>query len=440
MKTRSIHDYFSNDLTNYSCYSTLRMIGSAIDGLKNSSRKIVYTALDKLKQETKVSVFDNQVQSYTQYLHGSCSGVIQNMAASYCGSNNLPLLKGEGNFGSRFVNEPAAPRYVYVKNQPYTDSLFDIRDVLETQYFEGEKIEPKFFVPSLPLLLVNGSMNGLASGFKQHILPRKISDVVDYISGKKSSLVPYIKNFKGEVIKSEGETTSGNVQWDFRGVLKLEGKKALISELPPFIEYSKYLETLESLIENKKIKNYKDNSNQREQTFNFEINFFEALDYSKAIEILKLSKRETEIYNALDEFNKVRTFNSVEEILDYFIDVRKRYMEKQRQFLVSETELKLSIANNKYRFISMIIENKLQIMKRPKGDVENDLMLNKFVKVEDKFDYLLNLQVHSFTKETLEKLKKDTETLTASIKYLKELDVFKHYLEHLNNLKKLENI
>ncbi|EAL4082622.1 hypothetical protein DFW61_09700, partial [Campylobacter coli] len=89
MVHKSVQDYFLNELTNYSCYSTLRMIASAIDGLKNSSRKIINTALDKkLNTETKVSIFDNMVQSYTQYLHGSCSGVIQNMAASYTGSNN----------------------------------------------------------------------------------------------------------------------------------------------------------------------------------------------------------------------------------------------------------------------------------------------------------------------------------------------------------------
>jgi len=90
---RKISEFYKNELTDYSCYSTIRMIASAVDGLKNSSRKIVYTALSKnIKNDTKVSVFDNMVQSNTQYLHGSLSGVISNMGASYCGSNNLPLL------------------------------------------------------------------------------------------------------------------------------------------------------------------------------------------------------------------------------------------------------------------------------------------------------------------------------------------------------------
>lgn len=436
MNSKKVSNYFKNELTNYSCYSTLRMISSAIDGLKNSSRKIMYTALDKLKQETKVSVFDNMTQSYTQYLHGTCSGVIQNLAASYCGSNNLPLLKGEGNFGSRFVNEPAAPRYVYVKNQPYINELFDIRDVLVEQVFEGERIEPKFFVPSLPLILVNGAMNGLASGFKQHILPRNLDDIIDYISGKQVKLRPYIRGFSGVIEDLNVETESGNKQFLISGVVKIKDKTVEILEIPPFIEYSRFLEVLETLLENKTIKSYKDNSDQKNQIYNFTVTMFDE-PTDNILDTLKLTKKETEIYNALDEHNKVRTFKSAEDILNYFIDVRKRYMNLQRDFLVEKTKLELNISNNKYRFISMIIENKLQIMKRNRGDIESDLIKLNFDRVDNKFDYLLSLQVHSFTNETLEKLKTETETLNKKLTYLTELDTFKEYLKYIQRFKSI---
>ncbi|EAK3475399.1 hypothetical protein BHV26_09360 [Campylobacter coli] len=438
MVHKSVQDYFLNELTNYSCYSTLRMIASSIDGLKNSSRKIINTALDKkLNTETKVSIFDNMVQSYTQYLHGSCSGVIQNMAASYTGSNNIPLLEGKGNFGSRFINEPAAPRYVYVKNKKYINDLFDIKDVLISQNFEGSEIEPVFYVPSLPILVLNGSMNGLASGFKQNILPRSLDSVIKYIkTGKKVDLKPYIAGFKGTVELVE-DTSSNNTQWNFIGVVEVNKNKAIITEIPPFIEYTKYLEILDNLVETKKIKNYKDFSDQRNQEFKFEVIFFDNISKEKAIDILKLSKRETEIYNALDENNQVRTFENIESIIDYYIDVRKRFLVKQKDFDLKVLENDLNINIQKLRFVKLIIDSELQIMKRSKKDIELDLESKGFIKFEDSYDYLLKLPIHSFTNETFEKLVQNAKEIKAKFEELKNLDTFKNYVESLDSIKNI---
>ena len=425
MVHKSVQDYFLNELTNYSCYSTLRMIASAIDGLKNSSRKIINTALDKkLNTETKVSIFDNMVQSHTQYLHGSCSGVIQNMAASYTGSNNIPLLEGKGNFGSRFINEPAAPRYVYVKNKKYINDLFDIKDVLISQNFEGSEIEPVFYVPSLPILVLNGSMNGLASGFKQNILPRNIDDVIKYIKGKKVNLKPYIAGFKGtvELVKD----ASSNTQWDFIGVVEVNKNKAIVTEIPPFIEYTKYLEILDNLIESKKIKSYKDLSDQRNQEFNFEVSFFDIISKEKAVDILKLSKRETEIYNALDENNQVKTFKNIESIIDYYIDVRKRFLIKQKDFDLKVLETELNINIQKLKFVKLIIDSDIQIMKRSKKNIELELEIKGFIKIDDNYDYLLKIPIHSFTIETFEKLVQNAKEIKAKFEELKNLDTFKN--------------
>lgn len=437
MVHKSVQDYFLNELTNYSCYSTLRMIASSIDGLKNSSRKIINTALDKkLNTETKVSIFDNMVQSYTQYLHGSCSGVIQNMAASYTGSNNIPLLEGKGNFGSRFINEPAAPRYVYVKNKKYINDLFDIKDVLISQNFEGSEIEPVFYVPSLPMLVLNGSMNGLASGFKQNILPRSLDSVIKYIKGKKVDLKPYIAGFKGTVELVE-DASSNNTQWNFIGVVEVNKNKAIITEIPPFIEYTKYLEILDNLVESKKIKNYKDLSDQRNQEFKFEVLFFDNISKEKAIDVLKLSKRETEIYNALDENNQVKTFKNIESIIDYYIDVRKRFLIKQKDFDLKVLENDLNINVQKLRFVKLIIDSELQIMKRSKKDIELDLESKGFVKLDDNYDYLLKLPIHSFTNETFEKLVQNAKEIKTKFETLKNLDTFKNYVESLDSIKNI---
>lgn len=430
MKTRNISDFFKNELTDYSSYSTLRMIASAIDGQKNSQRKILHTALNRLKSSTKVSVFDNQMQSYTQYLHGTSAGVVSNMAANYLGSNNLPLLKGEGNFGTRFVNDPAAPRYIYVSKPSYLDGLFDIRDVLIQQTFEGDPIEPLFYVPRLPLILINGSMNGLASGFKQHILPRKIDEIVKYYKGEKCDLKPFFNGFKGSIILD----TENSNKWYLCGSFTLNKNKVHITELPPFYEYAKYLQILDDLLESKKIKSFKDLSNVKTQTYEFSVVLNKELSKDKVFDLLKLRKSEVEIYNCIDESNRVKTFSKIEEILDYFKNIRLKYLELQRKFDIEKTQNELFINASKYKFVQMIMSNELKVFKRPKSDIVKDLLKTNLYKSKDTegmYDYLLNMSIHSFTNETLEILKSKVEKLQIQMKNLQNLNVNEKFLSDL---------
>lgn len=435
VRTRNISDFFKNELTDYSSYSTIRMLASAIDGQKNSQRKILHTALHKLKSSTKVSVFDNQMQSFTQYLHGSSAGVVSNMAASYCGSNTLPLLKGEGNFGSRFVNDPAAPRYIYVSKPDYLDTLFDIRDVLIQQSFEGSQIEPLFYVPTIPLILVNGSLNGLASGFKQHILPRKLDDIIAYYQGKKTDLIPHIKGFRGTV---ERDAENPN-KWLLKGSFTAHKNKVLITEIPPFIEYAKYLQILDDLQESKKIKSFKDLSNVKTQEYKFEVQLLKEIPSAKIFELLKLQKSEVEIYNCIDENNKVKTFENPQEILDYFKSVRLKFLESQRQFDIRATQTELLINASKYKFVQMIMSNELKVFKRPKSDIISDLSkTNLYRNANDGasdggFGYLLNMQIHSFTNETLKVLASKVESLQGALKTLELKKVESEFIKKLSN-------
>ena len=413
--TRKISDFFKNELTDYSSYSTLRMISSCVDGLKNSHRKIIYTALNKLNSSIKVSQFDSRMQEYTQYLHGSATNVISNIAADYTGSNNLPLLKGNGNFGSRMVPEPSAPRYIYVENQKYINDIFDIQDVLLEQHFEGDKIEPRFFVPSVPLLLINGSMSGLASGFKQHILPRNIKEIYKYYEGKKCDLTPYFKGFKGKIYPGPEHN-----QWIIEGVITRDKNKVIITEIPIQYDYAKYLKILDDLVEQKKIKDYTDNSDTKKQIFNFEVKLYSDTNQD-ILDLLKLRTKETENLNAIDISNKVKAFDSIEQILEYYKIVRIKFQERQRVFDLENQNKKLNILNSKYKFISLIIDQKLKIYKRSKQDIKNDLESTDISK-EDDYEYLLKMPVHSFTNETLEQLKNQIQQVNITIQNLTTQD------------------
>ena len=419
-----ISDFFKNEMSDYSCYSTYRMIASAVDGLKNAQRKSVYVAISDLKNSVKVSQFAGNVALKTEYLHGDVSlqGVIQGLASDYCGSNNLPIFEGEGNFGTRFMPTPSAPRYTYINRPKYFDDIFDVRDVFEKQYFEGEEIEPKFLLPAIPLLVVNGSLAAIGSGFRQDILPRSIPDILKYYKGEKTNLVPHFKGFKGDII----ETELG--KFLVKGKYERVKKDIVIYEIPVGYSYRQYLDVLD----NSGFK-YEDFSDAEKDTFSFRVYGIDDKQISK----LKLEKSFSENYVALDRNNKVKVFENIHQILDYYKEVRLEFLEKQRQFDLEKWGKELLICASKYKFVCDVMDEKLIINKRAKNDIVEDMKKLSYYD-DNGFDYLLNMSIHSFTKETLEKLVKAIKDLKIRIESKKNEDLNKTFLDNIKQFEELK--
>ena len=210
----NISEYFNIDVCNYASYDNYRKIGSVVDGLKPSSRKCLYTVIkNNITTPKKVSQLKSDAASQTQYLHGdqSLEGVLVSLAQDFAGSNNVPLLKREGSFGTRLIPAAAAGRYIFTCKEDYLDKIFRKEDepILIEQMFEGEKIEPKFYVPVIPLLIINGNI-GLTTGFSQRILQRNPLDAIAYIEAKlngkdtsKIELKPWFRGFVGDVEKAK---------------------------------------------------------------------------------------------------------------------------------------------------------------------------------------------------------------------------------------------
>ena len=258
-------------------------------------------------------------------------------------------------------------------------------------------------------------MSGLASGFKQHILPRNIKEIYKYYEGKKCDLTPYFKGFKGKIYPGTEQN-----QWIIEGVITRDKNKVIITEIPIQYDYAKYLKILDDLVEQKKIKDYTDNSDTKKQIFNFEVKLFSDTNQD-ILDLLKLRTKETENLNAIDIANKVKTFDSIEQILEYYKIVRIKFQERQRVFDLENQNKKLNILNSKYKFISLIIDQKLKIYKRSKQDIKNDLESTDISK-EDDYEYLLKMPVHSFTNETLEQLKNQIQQVNITIQNLTTQD------------------
>jgi DNA topoisomerase-2 len=441
---KNLGEFFDTDYSKSAFYLTFRNTSNYIDGLKPGGRKIIHTIKsEKINTDLKVNRLSAKVAESTAWIHGETSleGAIVNMAQNYVGSNNIPLLKSAGTFGTRFIPSAAASRYIHTCSMPYFKNIFSNEDdpILINQTFENQPIEPRFFIPILPMILVNGS-EGIGSGYAQKILPRDYKELIEsikkIIKGEKFNCPkPNYKGFTGKILKGQEPNS-----WEIHGIAKKDIKNTIIiSEIPVGISLGQYLVKLDKLVEDKKIRKYRDKS--EDDKFYFEITVDSDL-YSKDIEEIKqllgLIKKVTENFTCIDENNKIIVFKNPEELLKAYVDIRKKSYLSRKKCLIDKWTFDSQIALSKSIFIEKIVYGELKINNVPQQEIEKKLeKIKDIIKNNDSYDYLFVMPVRSFTKERIQELKdnaKETKNKVINIKKKKEEDLWNEDIENLKNL------
>lgn len=173
LSNNSISHFINNDMITFSIYHMNRAIPSIYDGLKTSQRKIIYGSIKKgRKKYLKVSQLAGFISDITHYHHGekSLESTIIGLAQSHIGSNNIPLLDGQGQFGSREGKDNGSPRYICAAISSISKYIFRSEDdiILTYKYEENDPIEPNYYFPIIPLFAINGC-NGIGTGFSTNI-------------------------------------------------------------------------------------------------------------------------------------------------------------------------------------------------------------------------------------------------------------------------------
>ena len=419
--------------------------------MKLSQRKIIYAAFKRCKNDwIKTDTMCAQTQIDTNYIHGAANleVVIDGLAASYVGSNNFPLLTGNsGGFGCRISPRPSAGRYTRVKLSDISKALFAESDehILEKQFFEGQYIEPKHLLPVFPIMFLNGA-EGLSTGFSQKIFPRNPDEVMEYIKKKLSgtanprmALLPW---FRGHIGKVTVNPETG-VAESFGVVVKNNMNSYTITELPVGVDYQKYLEQLDKMCESGLIQDYSDKCDSKTDTILFEIKttreFTRSHESERSLyDALKLVKSLPETYCCIDESGRVREFSSAKEILDAFIEMRVRYYGKRRDYLLASIRRNIEILLSKYLFVKAIIDKTLKVSNRKKAEIEADIAkLDKVVKVDDSYDYLLAMPIHQLTKEKMDELKAKIQAGKEEFKKTKDATPSDMWLDDIAPLRKI---
>lgn len=368
--------------------------------------------------------------------NSSLNSAIINMAQKF--KNNLPLMLDEGQFGTLRSPSPGAPRYIGTKlNQVFRHIYLD-NNLLEHNIEEGEVIEPKFFLPIIPMVLVNGSP-GIAVGFASSILNRDPLEIItaceNLLKGKKiKPTTPMIPTFTGTCTMD----ATNHKKWILMGSFKRVNTSTVqVTELPPSMTFEKYETYLESLVEKKLIVSYSDKC---ASNINYQIKFtrssLEKLTDEKLIKLLSLSENMTENFNTLDHNGELKIFESDVEIITEFYKFRLGYYDKRKQSIIDKLTRENLILSNKLIFIKAIIDDKINIKNKSKEVVIKAIESLKVDLIDGNYDYLLRMAIYSITKEYYDKIKQDIVLKKQEIIDTKNLKIEDMYLEDLANLKK----
>ena len=291
------------------------------------------------------------------------------MAQDYPGANNICLLNSSGFFGSRrqLGKDHGAARYVSARLSDVSRLIYPEEDdkLLRLRIEDNETVEPIYYVPIIPLILVNGA-NGIGNGWKTTIPEFDIRNIVDKIKnyGKKIKLLPKIENWNGKY-------TMENSKIIYSGIFENKGTNLVITELPHTLAIDKFEDLLKEFIVNEKfIESFVNKNTSDINSVHYEIKLKEPLSNEQIIKEFKLS--DSVSMTSMVGFNKeysIRKYNSIEDIFNEWYEVRKDLYIKRKEMHELELEHVMKILDNKARFIKMIVENELKIMKRKKADI-----------------------------------------------------------------------
>ncbi|KAK9070925.1 hypothetical protein SSX86_009493 [Deinandra increscens subsp. villosa] len=458
-------DFINKELILFSMADLQRSIPSMVDGLKPGQRKILFCAFKKpIFQEVKVAQFSGYVSEHSAYHHGEQSLVstIIGMAQNFVGSNNINLLYPSGQFGTRQMGgkDHASGRYIHTRLSHITSYLFHEGDELLLNYLneDGQSIEPTWYIPIIPMVLVNGS-EGIGTGWSSFVPnynPRDIiANLKRLLNGEQMvPMDPWYKWFKGTIAsKDTGYTTIGNLEENV-------DKNALsITELPIRRWTQEYKEFLDgaSLAGKDKVPFIEEYMAHNDDTsVHFEV-IMTANQMNKAKEegLLKKFKLTTTLNTSnmhlFDANGVIRKYDTPEQILEDFFHLRLDYYEKRKKALLLQLEKASLKLENKVRFIREVGEGTIVVFNRKKADLCAELKVKNYtplpnepgavdhVEEGSEYDYLLSMPIGTLTYEKMQQLSNERDTKKAEFAeltktppkslWLKDLDALSNQLD-----------
>ena len=457
----------------------------------NQQKKVIITGSNLNIIPTKINKIYYQCNKYINYNINSeikCYKNIYNLKIkSYTNTYNFKInYLGKNNFcgwqinnNQRFLlanfiithnsilrggKDAASSRYIWTMFEDLTTLIYNPLDnpILKPQFEDGISIEPKYYVPIIPMILVNGS-EGIGTGFSTKIPPFNPIDIINNIKNMINNkpfeeMIPWWEGFNGSVIKINNNTYNISGNW------KIDNNKIIITELPVGEWTSNYKEFIEKILDDNsskitkisklddKKKTIKKKSisllsyidNNTDNTVYFELTFENGyLETTADIDkIFHLTKKYTiNNMHLFDHNNIIKKYNNIEDILKDYYYIRLDFYKERKIYQLNILEFQLKLLSYKVKFILMIINKEIDINNKKRNDIEIILETNEFPKLskslnDDKisYDYLLSMPIYNLTNEKIEEFKKNQKEKETEYNDLQHKTENSIWLDELNIL------
>lgn len=462
--TVKYEEFINKELIHFSKYDCDRSIPNLMDGLKISLRKILYSAFKKnLTSEIKVAQFSGYVSEHSGYHHGEASlnAAIVGMAQNFVGSNNINLFVPNGQFGSRLLGgkDSASERYIFTQLNKITRAIFPEHDDKILQYLndDGLIVEPLYYAPIVPMVLVNGS-KGIGTGFSTEILCYNPLEIMNYLKNKLNEIqpvhefLPYYEGFKGTISKISESKFLVKGRYE-----KVAADKIRVTELPVGYWTDDFKEYLEALTENvdkngKKVtpvvKDYDDMS--RDTTVDFVITLTKGkIEELEAVQLdngCNGLEKQFKLYTTctttnmhlFDAQDKLKKYEKVSEIIDDYFITRFNMYEQRKKYLIDTLTRQMVILSNKSKYIKEVLDGTIDLRKKKREEVIDMLKGKKYhLKTdEEDYKYLIKLPMDAVTEENVAALEKETKQKAEELEVVKNKTIHKMWLDELEVLEK----
>jgi DNA topoisomerase-2 len=459
----SYEEFVNREFIHYSKYDCDRSIPNLMDGLKISLRKILYCAFKKrLTSEIKVAQFTGYVSEHSGYHHGesSLTKAIVGMAQNFMGSNNINLLFPSGQFGSRIKGgeDASSPRYIFTRLERITRIIYPEQDDHILKYLDddGTPVEPQFYVPIIPMVLVNGSI-GIGTGFSTEIMCYNPTDIIAYLKNKLLAITneafefyPYYEGFCGDIIKVS------ETQFMFKGKYeKIDADRIRITELPVGYWTSNFKELLNDLQSDKDKEGKKITpivkdvlENYTDTTIEFIVIFSKGkvTDLESIIcdngcngleKVLKLyTTKSTVNMNLFNHNDKLTKYDSVAEIIDDYYDIRLDHYDDRRDHMIDTLERELIILSNKAKYIQEVLADTIDLRKKKKQEIITMLSDKDYdvIDEDEEYKYLVKMPMDSVSEENVEKILNEYASKQDELERIKATTIQQMWLSELEIL------
>lgn len=435
----AVSEYFCQDLIKFSIGDCRRNIPCLYDSLKVSQRKILYSVFKKNLTPGAKSMKVAQLAGYcaetSNYHHGEqcLYDTIVRMSHDFPGSNNIPYFARDGQFGSRSYlgKDAASARYIFTKCAPTTRLLFppEDDDLLTYTLDDGDRVEPDFYVPIVPMILVNGCTAGIGTGWSSFIPCFNVMDIIKAICEwirdrdddkvRALELPPYYKGFTGTITKMATDAT----KYECRGVMKeaslggrKKGRAFEITEIPIGVSTNKYKEDLELMMEGRKLKSMKNYSTPDTVRFVIE----PADDFEPTMENMKLINT-ISLNNMVlfTENQRLQRFGTVGEILLLYMSKRLDLYDARRKRMLADLDHQILVSTQKRRFIEEVDKGEMVVCRVAEEVLVERLTARGYQPI-DEFHHIFSIPIRDLTQAKIASLDEKIEKLVAAREALKK--------------------